>query len=578
MNDFFPGSLIPGPPAARGDQHGAYTKQSHENAAQQASLAPHAGTDFDPLAITNPDNFASWDHPALYKAAESLNAEAMHGTADAWGDMGKYLSGTMRGVSLGVNGAINGAWTGPGAEQATAASTSYAARGEQLGAAMMLTSAKYHAAAGAASETKPAIPPVIQTNPVHAQIAAATNPANPLAFQLDLEAQHQAQEEARLKAVRVMESSYLPPYQQSDAGVPVLPPPVAPTAGGVGGDGGDSGTGGPGAGVSGTGTGGRGTGGRGTGVPGTGVPGTGVPGTGGPGAGGTGTTYSGNHQQPVQTQSTSWADPSAGNSAQLQPAQGNPASANSAQGNPPPSGYVAATPGGSIQGSPDSQRGNTGGSGAGVIGSSAPDGGAEDAKGYGRAPLADTTGVAAASAAADPLSGSNALGGGSAAVGDYAAGSRPSGGSAGGASSGSGFVPGSYLGSGGTGSGTGGSRTGTGAGGSKTGTGTGTRTGTGTGGGAGSAAGRTGAGMDRGGASGIGVGGPSTTAGGAAARGGATTGARGGAGMGGMGAGGGRGRGEDDYEHSTPSYLITEEHGSEIVGALPPVSPPVIGE
>jgi len=47
--------------------------------------------------------------------------------------------------------------------------------------------------------------------------------------------------------------------------------------------------------------------------------------------------------------------------------------------------------------------------------------------------------------------------------------------------------------------------------------------------------------------------------------------------MGGMGPGGGRGRGEDDYEHNTPSYLITEEHGSEIVGDLPPVSPPVIG-
>jgi len=39
------------------------------------------------------------------------------------------------------------------------------------------------------------------------------------------------------------------------------------------------------------------------------------------------------------------------------------------------------------------------------------------------------------------------------------------------------------------------------------------------------------------------------------------------------GAGGG-----DDLEHNTPSYLITQEHGSEIVGALPLVAPPVIGE
>jgi hypothetical protein len=46
---------------------------------------------------------------------------------------------------------------------------------------------------------------------------------------------------------------------------------------------------------------------------------------------------------------------------------------------------------------------------------------------------------------------------------------------------------------------------------------------------------------------------------------------------GGMG-GGGAGKGDDDYEHNTPSYLITQEHGSEIVGELPRVSPAVIGE
>ena len=43
--------------------------------------------------------------------------------------------------------------------------------------------------------------------------------------------------------------------------------------------------------------------------------------------------------------------------------------------------------------------------------------------------------------------------------------------------------------------------------------------------------------------------------------------------------GGGRGgRGEEDYEHNTPSYLISDDNGSEIVGKLPPVAPAVIGE
>ncbi|HEX7659759.1 MAG TPA: PPE domain-containing protein [Pseudonocardiaceae bacterium] len=54
--------------------------------------------------------------------------------------------------------------------------------------------------------------------------------------------------------------------------------------------------------------------------------------------------------------------------------------------------------------------------------------------------------------------------------------------------------------------------------------------------------------------------------------------AKSGSGMsGGPMGGGARGRGEDDDEHSSPSYLVSEENGNEIVGDLPPTAPPVIG-
>lgn len=59
---------------------------------------------------------------------------------------------------------------------------------------------------------------------------------------------------------------------------------------------------------------------------------------------------------------------------------------------------------------------------------------------------------------------------------------------------------------------------------------------------------------------------------GAAGRGGAGTGA-----MGGMGAGAAKGQGAEDIERNTPSYLINEDNGDEIVGDLGTVSPPVIG-
>ncbi|SER96743.1 PPE family protein [Lentzea xinjiangensis] len=64
------------------------------------------------------------------------------------------------------------------------------------------------------------------------------------------------------------------------------------------------------------------------------------------------------------------------------------------------------------------------------------------------------------------------------------------------------------------------------------------------------------------------------------ARGGAAAGAAGragAAGMGGMGGHGQKGQGEDDLEHKTADYLITEENTNEIIGDMPMVAPPTIG-
>jgi uncharacterized protein YukE len=62
----------------------------------------------------------------------------------------------------------------------------------------------------------------------------------------------------------------------------------------------------------------------------------------------------------------------------------------------------------------------------------------------------------------------------------------------------------------------------------------------------------------------------------AAGRGGAA-GRAGGAGMGGMGGQGQKGQGEDDLEHKSADYLITEENTNEIIGDMPMVAPPTIG-
>jgi hypothetical protein len=255
--------------------------------AQQAPVAEQAHAGFDPPAITNRTNFASWDHGALKSAADTLNSGSMTALASAWIDRGQYIGGDMRGVGLAINQATRGRWLGNGHKAATAASTAYAARGDELGAAMMVTGSKLSEAADAASAAKAAVPPPIPVDPTHALIVGSMNPQNPLAGQMDLEAQQRVAEEARLKAVDAMERVYAAGYVESDAGVPVLPPPIAPTSGA-----------GPGSGSG---------GGPGTGDPGSGGPGSG-PGTGGDGNGrGTGTGTGSYAPPPAQTRSEAFA-------------------------------------------------------------------------------------------------------------------------------------------------------------------------------------------------------------------------------------------------------------------------------
>jgi uncharacterized protein YukE len=101
------------------------------------------------------------------------------------------------------------------------------------------------------------------------------------------------------------------------------------------------------------------------------------------------------------------------------------------------------------------------------------------------------------------------------------------------------------------------------------------------GGGLGGVGGGTGSGTSAqqpGGKAGV-FGGMGETSANAAGRGGAAgaAGRGGAAGMGGMGGHGQKGQGEDDLEHKSADYLITEENTNEIIGDMPMVAPPTIG-
>jgi hypothetical protein len=465
-------------PASTGDMHGQFGRQGEAIAAEKSALRGQGGAHLDPPAITNPDNFASWDHSALKTAADGVNAEAMHSNADVWGDLAKDFGKDVDAVMRAVTGAVSADWTGQGASQAQAATYSCAQQAGQLRASMDLTSINFHQAALAASATKNAMPKSVATDPMAVILEGIRFPGAPVAPGA-VQAVVQANEETRLKAVHVMDTMYLAPYQSVDVGIPALPLPTDPTKGGAGG---------------------------------------GAPG-GGAGAAGSGASTT----API------------GQVGGVNPA---------VQYGAGTAGSNAGTAGTSAQ------FGGSGAAPSGYYGGSGHAGAGSHGAVYDPASLGSSGGsVTAASAGIDP---SVAMGGGVGGGTYGGGGAYGSGGSADayGAAGGASGVGGAYGGGGGFGPGSG------------------------AGGGAGSSSG-----MGRGASSGVGglgsagaegAGGRGVTASGAA-------GARGGSGMGGGGMGGGRGRGDDDYEHNTPSYLISEEFGSEIVGTLPPVSPAVIG-
>ncbi|MDI9929025.1 PPE domain-containing protein [Rhodococcus sp. IEGM 1354] len=188
------------------------------------------------------------------------------------------------------------------------------------------------------------------------------------------------------------------------------------------------------------------------------------------------------------------------------------------------------------------------GAGAAAPGQSGP--GVSGSSPSGTLPPADRSGETRAAAAGGPGTGSAPGGLGS----NVGAGGSSGAGSLGGGQSGSGYGGSGYGGSGYGGSSFNGS-------------------GGGSGGGMGSGAGYGGSVLG----SPIGSSGSSGGPGGASAAAAGRAGAHGMPGVGGMGAAGGRGTGDNDGEHATPGYLIDVGNGSELIGDLPLVAPPVLG-
>lgn len=185
------------------------------------SLVARLDGSFDPDYATVFENFHSMEHDAIYRDVQRMDPGAMRSLAENWRAIATDMSiGFIFGTQMICNKIAEG-WDGEAAQQAVAATRSFATSAEQLVAALLAVSTKL----AAASEIATAVRTNVQPPPIRIPMpSGVVVPQDTAEFA-------RAAEAARTEAVRVMESLYVPHYRESGTAVPILPSPHEATAG-----------------------------------------------------------------------------------------------------------------------------------------------------------------------------------------------------------------------------------------------------------------------------------------------------------------------------------------------------------
>ncbi|CDZ91424.1 MULTISPECIES: WXG100 family type VII secretion target [Rhodococcus] len=185
------------------------------------SLVARLDGSFDPDYATVFENFHSMEHDAIYRDVQRMDPGAMRSLAESWRAIATDMSiGFIFGTQMICNKIAEG-WDGEAAQQAVAATRSFATSAEQLVAALLAVSTKL----AAASEIATAVRTNVQPPPIRIPMpSGVVVPQDTAEFA-------RAAEAARTEAVRVMESLYVPHYRESGTAVPILPSPHEATAG-----------------------------------------------------------------------------------------------------------------------------------------------------------------------------------------------------------------------------------------------------------------------------------------------------------------------------------------------------------
>ncbi|WP_433662683.1 hypothetical protein ACQPW1_11365 [Nocardia sp. CA-128927] len=172
-------------------------------------------TEYDPPAITNPENVDALTHQQI-KDAFDLIQNATHDMVTNWGQARAMWRDSTTALVHAVRSAVDGKWTGAAADNASAAVSRYGGNAEELVALFDQTASVVVNTATTAVMTKSFLPPVVQVT--------ADQKTDPVEYDRQTRQADAAQAEAR----RIMQERYVVGFIDQDAKLPTYPPAVSP--------------------------------------------------------------------------------------------------------------------------------------------------------------------------------------------------------------------------------------------------------------------------------------------------------------------------------------------------------------
>ena len=193
--------------------------------------AQDAGHGYDPAAISQHDNWSSWDHKQMKTMVDNVDVNGINSHGETWLRVGSKLSSSFEQFHAEVTTAVRGGWTGDAATAAATAPEGMAKWGKAMGAASEGTGSRMQQASSAAKQAQINMPDPVEfswrrtlVNSVGGGFFGGLGGAA-ISGGKDAYDQHKEAQQAKQQAVDVMNRMYTQGYVDVDNTTPAFAAP-----------------------------------------------------------------------------------------------------------------------------------------------------------------------------------------------------------------------------------------------------------------------------------------------------------------------------------------------------------------